>query len=117
MNIEIENGAVTKDGELIGTIQDGTCYLTREIGPTVKAAINSENDAKLKFEVGAPPQVPSGEDGDAPEGGGINQAPAAPSPAPSFIESPHDPRPERNPYLGDKCPRLIAWTARQKGGK
>lgn len=109
MNIEINNGAVTKDGELIGTIQDGTCHLTKEIGPTVKAAINTEHGDKLKFVVAplSPQDGPEGSDG-------------PPSPAGEVLTASvecAEPMPERDPVRGDKCPKLIAWKAKQKGGE
>lgn len=56
MNIEINNGVVTKDGEVIGTIQDGTCHLLAKVGPTVKGAIKKASDIDgLAFVVGDTP--------------------------------------------------------------
>lgn len=53
MNIEINNGVVTKDGEEIGTIQDGTCHLLAKVGPTVKGAIKKASGIDgLAFVVG-----------------------------------------------------------------
>ncbi len=53
MNIEINNGVVTKDGEEIGMIQDGTCHLLAKVGPTVKGAIKKASGIeKLAFVVG-----------------------------------------------------------------
>lgn len=129
MNIEIsKEGVVTKDGEIIGQIQDGVCLLKKKIGPTVKAAINSENDEKLKFvvegsdseedESGDGAVGPIGDAGGAgvlgPDDSGA-RGPSGPEDAPAA--SPHDPMPERDPILGAKCPKLIAWKLRQKGGK
>ena len=114
MNIEIsKEGVVTKDGEIIGQIQDGVCLLKKKIGPTVKAAINSENDEKLKFVVEGSDseEDESGEDGDDTGASGSETPPTPPAAAP------HDPMPERDPILGAKCPKLIAWKLRQKGGK
>ncbi len=62
MNIEIKNGVVTKDGDEIGVIQDSTCYLTAQVGPTVKGAIKKTAGVELSFVVGNAPDAP-----DAPE--------------------------------------------------
>ena len=62
MNIEIKNGVVTKDGDEIGVIQDSTCYLTAQVGPTVKGAIKKAAGVELSFVVGNAPDAP-----DAPE--------------------------------------------------
>jgi len=62
MNIEINNGVVTKDGDEIGVIQDSTCYLTAQVGPTVKGAIKKTAGVELSFVVGNAPDAP-----DAPE--------------------------------------------------
>jgi len=62
MNIEIKNGVVTKDGDEIGVIQDSTCYLTAQVGPTVKGAIKKTAGVELAFVVGNAPEAP-----DAPE--------------------------------------------------
>jgi len=62
MNIEIKNGLVTKDGDEIGVIQDSTCYLTAQVGPTVKGAIKKTAGVELSFVVGNAPDAP-----DAPE--------------------------------------------------
>ena len=43
MNIEIKDGSVTNDGEEIGVILGGTCYLKNKVGPTVKGAIRKES--------------------------------------------------------------------------
>lgn len=153
MNIEITDGVVTRDGEVLGTIKDGTCYLKKEVAPSVKGTINSENDAKLKYVVGEPPaDGPSGPTGNVgpvgtpgepgpddsankgPAGatgsdgipGPTDSPPGEPGPAsatpppvaPAPVASNADPMPPRDPVLGSKCPKLIAWKARQqKGGK
>lgn len=53
MKIEIINGVVTKDGEEIGMIQDGTCHLLAVVGPTVKGAIKKASGIDgLTFVVG-----------------------------------------------------------------
>ena len=62
MNIEINNGVVSKDGEEIGTIQDGTCHLLAKVGPTVKGAIKKTAGVELAFVVGKAPE----DEGDAP---------------------------------------------------
>lgn len=62
MHIEINNGVVTKDGDEIGVIQDSTCYLTAQVGPTVKGAIKKTAGVELSFVVGNAPDAP-----DAPE--------------------------------------------------
>lgn len=62
MHIEINNGVVTKDGDEIGVIQDSTCYLTAQVGPTVKGAIKKAAGVELSFVVGNAPDAP-----DAPE--------------------------------------------------
>lgn len=62
MNIEIKNGVVTKDGDEIGVLQDSTCYLTAQVGPTVKGAIKKTAGVELSFVVGNAPDAP-----DAPE--------------------------------------------------
>lgn len=62
MNIEINNGVVTKDGEEIGMIQDETCHLLAKVGPTVKGAIKKASGIDgLAFVVGEAPE----DDGDA----------------------------------------------------
>ena len=58
MNIEINNGVVTKDGDEIGVIQDSTCYLTAQVGPTVKGAIKKTAGVELSFVVGNAPDAP-----------------------------------------------------------
>jgi hypothetical protein len=63
MNIEINNGIVTKDGEEIGMIQDGTCHLLAKVGPTVKGAIKKASGIDgLAFVVGE-----AEDEGDAPK--------------------------------------------------
>jgi hypothetical protein len=63
MNIEINNGVVTKDGEEIGMIQDGTCHLLAKVGPTVKGAIKKASGIDgLAFVVGE-----AEDEGDAPK--------------------------------------------------
>lgn len=57
MNIEIKNGVVTKDGDEIGVIQDSTCYLTAQVGPTVKGAIKKTAGVELSFVVGNAPEI------------------------------------------------------------
>ena len=57
MNIEIKNGIVTKDGDEIGVIQDSTCYLTTQVGPTVKGAIKKAAGVELSFVVGNAPET------------------------------------------------------------
>jgi hypothetical protein len=53
MNIEINNRVVTKNGEEIGMIQDGTCHLLAKVGPTVKGAIKKASGIEtLAFVVG-----------------------------------------------------------------
>jgi len=64
MNIEIKNGVVTKDGDEIGVIQDSTCYLTAQVGPTVKGAIKKTAGVELSFVVGNAPEAPDEEDSD-----------------------------------------------------
>lgn len=56
MQIEIEEGIVTNDGAEIGAIHDGTCFLKKAVGPTVKGAIKKTAglDA-LAFVVGDAP--------------------------------------------------------------
>lgn len=57
MYIEINNGVVTKDGDEIGTIQDGTCHLLAKVGPTVKGAIKKASGIDgLAFVVGEAPE-------------------------------------------------------------
>jgi len=52
MNIEIRDGHVFKDGEAIGTLDVSTVTLSKNIGPTVKAAIKRETgDDSIKFEI------------------------------------------------------------------
>lgn len=65
MNIEIKNGVVTKDGDEIGVIQDSTCYLTAQVGPTVKGAIKKTAGVELSFVAGNAPDAPDAPD--APE--------------------------------------------------
>jgi hypothetical protein len=65
MNIEIKNGVVTKDGDEIGVIQDSTCYLTAQVGPTVKGAIKKTAGVELSFVVGNAPDAPEEEDSDS----------------------------------------------------
>lgn len=73
MNIEINNGVVTKDGDEIGVIQDSTCYLTAQVGPTVKGAIKKTAGVELSFVVGNAPEITDeaedsdGKDVDAPK--------------------------------------------------
>lgn len=57
MHIEINNGVVTKDGDEIGVIQDSTCYLTAQVGPTVKGAIKKTAGVELSFVVGNAPEI------------------------------------------------------------
>ena len=57
MNIEIKNGVVTKDGDEIGVIQDSICYLTAQVGPTVKGAIKKTAGVELSFVVGNAPEI------------------------------------------------------------
>lgn len=64
MNIEIKNGVVTKDGDEIGVIQDSTCYLTAQVGPTVKGAIKKTAGVELSFVVGNAPETTDEEDSD-----------------------------------------------------
>ena len=53
MNIEINNGVVTKDGDEIGKLDGDTCYLLEKIGPTVKGAIKQESGLeRVYFVVG-----------------------------------------------------------------
>lgn len=56
MHIEIKEGIVTNDGAEIGAIHDGTCFLKKAVGPTVKGAIKKTAglDA-LAFVVGGAP--------------------------------------------------------------
>lgn len=73
MHIEINNGVVTKDGDEIGVIQDSTCYLTAQVGPTVKGAIKKAAGVELSFVVGNAPEITDeeedsdGKDVDAPK--------------------------------------------------
>ena len=73
MHIEINNGVVTKDGDEIGVIQDSTCYLTAQVGPTVKGAIKKAAGVELSFVVGNAPETTDeaedsdGKDVDAPK--------------------------------------------------
>lgn len=53
MKIEITDGTVTNDGEVIGTIKDDVCYLKEKVGPTVKGAIKKASGIDgLSFVVG-----------------------------------------------------------------
>jgi hypothetical protein len=55
MNIEVNEARVSKDGEEIGTIKDGTCHLLAKVGPTVKGAIRKESGiVDLVFVTGTP---------------------------------------------------------------
>ena len=110
MNIEIDPaGIVTNDGEKLGVIKDGVCHLVQQCAPTVKGEIRKVNgNAELKFSVG---EAPDSEDAPEVETIPPSSAPSAPVPAVSAG------MPERDPVLGDKCPKLIAWKSEQKGGK
>lgn len=120
MKIEIIEGTVKNDGETIGTIKDGVCITDLELSPPVKGAINKEHGSKLTFVIQPPEQQgATGPEGDPPGmvGQGASDTtgePAAPQ-APVII--PAIPKPERDPILGNKCPKFIAWQAAQKGGK
>jgi hypothetical protein len=53
MKIEIIKGVVLKDGDEIGYLQEGICYLSAPVGPTVKGAIRKASGiAELQFSVG-----------------------------------------------------------------
>ncbi len=110
MKIEIKDGVVTNDGAELGIIQDGICHLTQKCAPIVKGEIRkAAGNAELKFIVG-----------EAPDTDEIPDAlpPSEPPPAPVVENNPADPKPARDPILGAKCPKLLAWQARnQKGGK
>jgi hypothetical protein len=43
MKIEINEGTVTNDGAVIGTIDGNVCHLKNKVGPTVKGAIRKES--------------------------------------------------------------------------
>ena len=116
MKIEINNGVVTNDGAELGIIQDGTCHLTMQCAPIIKGEIRKvAGNLELKFLVGEAPDtedvttIPDGNEGTAP-------IPAPPTVS-TVSSPPDDPKPARDPLKGDKCPNLIAWKARQKGGK
>lgn len=65
MRIEIKDGVVTNDGAVIGTIEDGTCFLKKKVGPTVKGAIKKEAAmSELAFVVG---ETPDEDADDAPK--------------------------------------------------
>jgi hypothetical protein len=70
MKIEINEGTVTNDGAVIGTIDGNVCHLKNKVGPTVKGAIRKESGiVDLQFIAG----------GDAPEKEDEDKVDALPS--------------------------------------
>jgi len=66
MKIEINEGFVTNDGAVIGTIDANVCHLKNKVGPTVKGAIRKESGiVDLQFIVVG--EAPEDEGDDAPE--------------------------------------------------
>jgi hypothetical protein len=128
MKIEIKDGVVTNDGAELGAIKDGTCHLTMQCAPVIKGEIRKVTGMpELKFLVGEAPDAEDEEGKDGVEGNvdligaaarGLGGESASP-PLPPVESNPSDPKPARDMIRGDKCPLLIAWTARQskKGGK
>jgi hypothetical protein len=56
MKIEINEGFVTNDGAVIGTIDGNVCHLKNKVGPTVKGAIRKESGiVDLQFIAGDAP--------------------------------------------------------------
>lgn len=131
MNITIKNKIVSNDGTELGKIEGDTCSLLQPVGPAIKAGISKAHGSKLKFALVEAPSGLEGEDG--PVGSAGMPGIPGPSDAPQGVEGVpghHEPderdepvhahtvgKPERNPLLGDKCPKLIAWKSAQKGGK
>jgi len=57
MKIEINEGFVTNDGAVIGTIDGNVCHLKNKVGPTVKGAIRKESGiVDLQFIAGDAPE-------------------------------------------------------------
>jgi len=118
MKIEINNGVVTNDGEELGIIQDGTCHLTMQCAPIIKGEIRKvAGNLELKFLVGEAPDTEDATSATASIEGSNGPGPGPQGAPPPVASTPADPMPARDPLKGDKCPNLIAWKARQKGGK
>lgn len=124
MNITIKNKIVSNDGIELGKIEGDTCSLLQPVGPAIKAGISKAHGSKLKFALVEAPSGLEGKDGPV----GSDGIPGNPGPSvedgaltdefasPSLASLAG--KPERNPLLGDKCPKLIAWkSAQKKGGK
>lgn len=52
MSLTIEEGFVSKEGEIIAIIADGVCTSETSLAPTVKGEINRLHGSKLTFAVG-----------------------------------------------------------------
>lgn len=134
MNIEINNGVVTKDGDEIGVIQDSTCYLTAQVGPTVKGAIKKTAGVELSFVVGNAPEITDEEVADMSDDElaeemkrrgliqEVKNEPVVEQPPVierdlSAVERLHKlanegkiPQPPaKHPAMGDKTPEYVAW--------
>jgi hypothetical protein len=115
MIVTITNSIVSKDGEEIGKIEGNVCSLLKAVGPTVKSAASAAHGSKLSFVVLDAEDGAGEDEGAEGESGPVGTPGDAGPPGP--VSAPTYPKPERDPINGDKCPRLIAWKAAQKGGK
>lgn len=110
MNIEIINGAVTKDGEAIGKITGDTCTSFVAIPSVIRGAINKEMGRKLTYVT---------EDGIADKTDTLDANGEPPAPKPKkhgidrLMQGVKDGKipapPPTHPHMGDKTPEYVAW--------
>jgi hypothetical protein len=120
MNITIKNKIVSNDGAEIGQIVGDTCHLLQPVGPAIKSGISKAHGSKLKFEIVSPGNT--GEPGEPGPDGSTGNIGEPGHHEPDERNEPsrsHEVagKPERNPILGEKCPKFIAWKSAQKGDK
>jgi hypothetical protein len=110
--IEIIDSQIIRDGVNIGSIVDGTAYVTEKQAPRIVGQIRAAaGNPDLVFVLGEAPAVAA-----EPEEIGVTvEVPDIPEPAPVIERKAKTPEPARNPALGDKDPAWQAWYVREHG--
>lgn len=109
MNIEIKNGSVLKDGEVIARIVEDKetgkkkVVSTKELGPSVKGAINKALGEQAKFATEEEHEQPKSQQ-DAPAGETPASAPQPNSPAPGADGGASGSTQEAGSPAGDSVP-------------
>jgi hypothetical protein len=116
--IEIIDSQIIRDGVNIGSIVDGTAYVTEKQAPRIVGQIRAAaGNADLVFVLGEAPTVKESLPVAEPEEIGVTvEVPDIETqPEPIIERKAKTPEPARNPALGDKDPAWQAWYVSEHG--